>query len=64
MAPGASKLRDITVLEIHIALASFTTADVGAIKFSLEGERFLRESSRNADFSQPLAERCSNVQGF
>jgi len=56
MAQRGSTLRDINVLEIHIALASFTTADVGAIKFSLEGERFLRESSRNADFSQALAE--------
>jgi hypothetical protein len=44
------------VIETDIALASFTTADVGAIKFSLEGERFLRESSRKADFSQPRAE--------
>jgi len=44
------------IIKTDIALASFTTADVGAIKFSLEGERFLRESSRNTDFSQPLAE--------
>lgn len=42
MAREGSEPRDIDVLETHIALASFTTADVGAIKFSLEGERFLR----------------------
>jgi hypothetical protein len=56
MAQGGSKLRDINVLETHIPSASFTTADVGAIKFSLERERFLRESSRDADCSQPLTE--------
>ncbi len=56
MAQGESKLRDVNVLEIHNALAPFTTADVSAIEFSLEGERFLRESSRNADFSQALTE--------
>jgi len=56
MAQGGSELRDINILETHIPLASFTTADVGTIKFSLEGERFLRKSSRDADFFQPLAE--------
>ena len=56
MAQGRSTLRDINVLDTHIPFASFTTADVGAIKFSLEGEGFLRKSSRDADFSQPVAE--------
>jgi len=44
------------IFKTDVASASFTTADVGAIKFSLEGERFLRKSSRDADFFQPLAE--------
>ena len=44
------------IIKTDVPLASFTTADVRAIKFSLESERLLRESSRKADFSQPLAE--------
>jgi hypothetical protein len=44
------------IVKTDIALTSFTTADVGAIKFSFEGERFLRQSSRDADFSQALTE--------
>jgi len=44
------------IIKTDIALASFTTADVGAIKFSLEGERFLRKAARDADFFQALTE--------
>jgi hypothetical protein len=44
------------IIKTDVAMASFTTADVCTIKFGLEGERLLRESPRNADFSQPFAE--------
>ena len=54
----------MNVVEADIAFPSFTTAHVCPVNFSLESERFLRQSARQPDFPQALAKRYSYILGI